>query len=77
MNGSFLKDPWMVLGDVFLDVSKPNILVYKFVSYNIIFIMNEHVKPDKTCIDTQGHFKVNLSNVMDVLRRLISKLQKT
>ena len=27
---SFLKEPWMVLRDVLLDISKPNMLVYEF-----------------------------------------------
>ena len=38
------------------------------------FIQNEHIKLDKTCLDTQGHFKANLSNFMDVLGLLTSKL---
>ena len=52
MNGSFLKDPWIVLGDVPLDISKPNMTVYKFSTSHINFIQNELVKLDETCIDT-------------------------
>ena len=38
------------------------------------FIQNKHIKLDETCIGTQCCFKENLSNVMDVLGRLTSKL---
>ena len=41
------------------------------------FIHNKHVKLDETCIDTQGHIKANLLNVMDVLGRLTSKVYET
>ena len=65
--GSFLKEPLMVLGDVFSDDSKPSMFVYDFRTSHMNFIQNEHVKLDKTCIDTQGHFKANLLNVIKVL----------
>lgn len=39
-------------------------------------IQTEHVKLDETCQDPQGHFKENLSNVMDVLGCLTSKLHE-
>ena len=55
----------MVLGDVCPDVSNPKILVQVFRTSHMNFIQNEHVKFDETCLDTQGHFKVNMSNVMD------------
>ena len=64
----------MVLGDVFLDFSRPNMFVYKFRTSHINFIENEHIKLDETCKDTHGHLKANLLNVMDVLRRLTCKL---
>ena len=64
--GSFLKDPWMVLGVVCPDVSNPNMLVYEFRTTHMNFIQNKHVKLEETYIDTQGRFKANLSNVMDV-----------
>ena len=67
----------MVLGDVFQDVSNPNILVYDFSTSHMNFIQNEHVKLNETGIDTQGRFKRKLSNVIDVLGRLTSKLQET
>ena len=38
------------------------------------FMYKEHVKLNETCLDTQGHFKAHLSNIMDVLGRLTSKL---
>lgn len=41
------------------------------------FNQNDHVKLDKTYIDTQGCFKENLTNVIDILERLTSKLHKT
>ena len=65
-NGSFLKDPWMVLGDVYPNVSNPNILVYNIRTSHINFIQCEHVELDETCIDTQGRFKAKLSNVKNV-----------
>ena len=40
------------------------------------FIQIEHVKLDETCQDTQGRVKANLSNVMDVVGRLTSKLDE-
>ena len=75
--GSFLKDPLVVLGDNFPDDSNPNIIFYKFNTSHMNFIQNEHVKLDETCLDTQGLFKENLSNIMDVLGRLTSKLHET
>ena len=41
------------------------------------FIQNEHIKLDETCIYTQGYYKANLSNVMDVLGSLNFKLHDT
>ena len=67
----------MVLGDVFPDVSKLNMFLYEFRISHMNFNQNEHVKLDKTCLDRNGHFKANLSNVMDVLGRLTFKLHKT
>ena len=40
------------------------------------FIQNKHVKLDETYIYTQGHFKENFSNAMDILGRLTSKLHE-
>ena len=40
-------------------------------------ILNEHVKLNTTCQDTQGYFKANLSNDKDVLGSLTSKLHET
>ena len=57
----------MVLGDVFPDVSYSNKLLYDFRTSHMNFIRKEHVKLDEICLDTQGHFKANLSNVMDIL----------
>ena len=56
----------MVLGEVFLDVSNPKMIVYEFRTYHMNFTQNKHVKLNKTCLDPQGRFKVTLSNVMDV-----------
>ena len=75
--GSFLKDPWIVLGNNFTDVSNLNIIVYEFDTSHINVIQNEHVKLDETCLDTRGHFQARLSNIMDVLGRLTSKLNET
>ena len=55
----------MVLGDVFLDVSNPNINVYDINTCNMNFIQNEHVKLDETFLDTQGLFKAYLLNFMN------------
>ena len=41
------------------------------------FIKNKYVKLDKTYIDMQDHFKVNLLNIKDVLGRLTSKIHET
>ena len=66
----------MVLGNVGLSVSNPNMILNEFRISPMNFIQNEHVKLDETCLDTQGSFKATLSNVIDVLGRLTSKLQK-
>ena len=66
----------MVLGDVFLDVLNPNIRIYEVWTYHTNFIQNEHVNLYETCLDTQDHFKANLSNVMDVLGRLASNIPR-
>ena len=50
--------------------STPNMFVYEFRIYHMSFVKKEHIKRDKTYIDTQGRFKANLSNIIDVLRRL-------
>ena len=75
--GFFLKDPRMVLGGTFPDVSNPNITLYEFWTTHMKFIKNRHVKLDETRLDTQGHFKAHLSNVMDVLGCFIYKLLDT
>ena len=67
----------MVLGDVCQDVSNPNIFAYEFGTYHVNFIQKKHIKLDETCQDTQGRFKANLSNIMDVFERLTSKLHET
>ena len=52
-------------------------IIYELKTYHMSFIQNEHVKLDETYIDTQGHPKASLSNVMDILGRLTSKLHET
>ena len=74
---SFLKDAWMVLGDNFLEVSNSNMIFNEFNISAINLIQNEQVKLDEICLDTQGHFKAHLSNFMDVLGHLTSKLHET
>ena len=74
---SFLKDPLMVHGDNFQEFSNPNTIFYEFNTSHIIFILNEHIKLNETSLGTQGHFKVHLSNIMDVLGCLTSKLHET
>ena len=59
------------------DVYTSNMFIFKFSTYNMIFIVNEHIKSDETYFGTKGHFKENLSNIMDILGRLTSKLHKT
>ena len=51
-DGSFLKDPWFVLGDFFLDVSKTKMFVYKFRTSHINFIKNKHIKLYETHLGT-------------------------
>ena len=46
--GSFLKDPWLVLGEFYLDVSNLNMLVYEFRTSHINIIKNEQARLDKT-----------------------------
>ena len=75
--GFFLKVSSMALGDNFLDVFNPNTIVYEINISHITFIQNKHVKLNETCLDTQGHFKAHLSNIMNVLGRLTSKLHET
>ena len=70
-------DPWIVLGDVFPDVSNPNIIYITLGNLYMNFIQKEHVKLNEIYQDTQGHFKANLSNVVDVLGRVTSKLHET
>ena len=67
MFGSFLKDSWLFIGNIYLDVSNPNMTVYDFKTSHMNFIKNENIKLDKTCVETQGHFKATCSNIMDVL----------
>ena len=71
--GFFLKDPWMVLGDVCLDFSNPNMFVHEYITSHMNLIQ-KRVILEETCIDRQGRFKEKLSNVIDVLGRLTSKL---
>ena len=74
--GSFLKDPWLGPWGCLLEVSNPNKIVYEFSTSQMNFTENEYIKLDKTYLDTHGRFKAIFSNVMDVLRRLTSKLTK-
>ena len=53
----------MVLGDVFPDVSNPNMLIYNFRTSHMNFIQNERVKLNKTCL---VHKVISIANVMDV-----------
>ena len=75
--GSFLKDPLLVLGDVFPDVSRTNMTLYEFNTSHMNFDPKQTRKLDETCLDIQGRSKAHLSNIMDVLGRLTSKLHKT
>ena len=63
----------MVLGEVCVDVSNPNMFVHEYITSHMNLIQ-KHVILDESCIDTQGRFKANLSNVMDIFGRLTSKL---
>lgn len=74
--GSLLKDPWIVLRDVFADLSNPNMTIYEFRTSNNNFIQNEQAKLDETCLNTEGYVKETLSNIIDVLGRLNSKLHE-
>ena len=67
----------MVFGDNFPDSSSPNTIFYEFRTYHMSLLKNKHVKHDETYIDTQGRFKAIVSNIMDILGRLTSKLHKT
>ena len=52
-------------------------ILYKFNTYHINFIQNEHVRFNKTFLNIQGRLKAYLSNTLDVLGRLTSKLIET
>ena len=67
----------MVLVDFFAEVYNLNMIVYDFITSNMNFTQNEHVKLDERCLDTQGRFKVTLSNIMDVLGHFTSKIYET
>ena len=67
----------MVLGNVFQDVPNAKIILYMFRTSQMTFIQSEHVKLDKTWLETQGHFKESFSKVMDVVGRLTSKHHET
>ena len=73
--GSFLKDPYMVLADNFPNISKPITILYYFNTSQLNFIKNKKIKHDETRLDIQGQFNAYLSNALDVLGRLISKLK--
>ena len=51
--------------------------VYDLTICHINFIQNKHAKLDETHQGTQVHFKANLSNVMEILGRMTSKLHET
>ena len=69
---SFLKDPLLVLGDV----SNPHMIFYELRTSQTIFIQNELVKVEENRPDVQGWLKAYLSNALDVLFCLTSKLNK-
>ena len=75
--GFFLKDPLVVLGDNFSNVSNPIIIVHNFNTSHMNFIQNEHVKHKETGLDVQGRLKAYLSNALDVLGHLTSKFHET
>ena len=52
-------------------------LVYGLRTSYTNFNQNEYANLDEKFIDTQGCYKENISNVMDVLKRLTSKHSKT
>ena len=47
-DGSFIKDPWLILRDLHLDVSNSNMIVHDFRTSHINFIQNEYIKLDET-----------------------------
>ena len=67
----------MVIGDNFPEFSYPNMILYKFNTYHMNFIQNEHVKHKETGLDVQGRLKAYLSNALDVLGRLTFKHHET
>ena len=74
--GSFLKDPRLVLGDFCPDVSNSNIFIYEFRTSHINFIQ-KNIKLNETCQDKQGRYKATLLNVIDILGPVTSKLHET
>ena len=76
MLGFSFRDPCGSYMDLYPDDFIKNMLVYEFRTYHMCFIHNEYVKLNKTYIDIQGGFYANLSNVIDVLGHLTSKLHE-
>ena len=72
--GSFLKDPWMVLGDVFPDVSNPNMIKYEFSTFKMNFTQNEPVKLDETCLDTHKHIEPHMRHIGDLVVERLGRL---
>ena len=77
MYGYFFRAPCRTYMDSYTNISMQIIMVHEFRTYHMCFIHKEHVKLYETHIDTQGHLKVSLSNVMDILGRLTSKFHET
>ena len=67
----------MVPGDNFPDVSNPNMIFYKFETFHMNFIQNEHIKLADSRLNVNGRLKAYLSNALDVLGHLTSKLHET
>ena len=74
---SFIKDPWLVLGDICLDVSNVSMIIHDSLNSYMNLIQKEQLKLIETCLEKQGHLKATSSNIMDVLGRLTSKLHIT
>ena len=74
-HGSFLKNPWLVLGDVCPDVSNQTWFSMSLALLKLISLEKTR-KNLWNMLNTQV-FKEHLSNVMEVLGRLTSKLHET
>ena len=73
-HGSFLKDPWLVLGDSLPDVSNKNIIIYEFRTSHMSFMPKQ---TRKSWWNRTRHTRSFQGNTFEHHGRLTSKLHET